>query len=105
MGFNCVVGLPLAVHRLTLAEYLTRHTHEATAVFGEAVEAAARALGVGVETRWWSDFLIVVEPLGWVRASAPKALEWRNGAVVALARKAGVPAPANARLLAAVGAA
>jgi len=104
MGFNCVVGLPLAVHRLTLAEYLSRYTAEAHAVFTEAVTVTARALGVGVEERWWSDFLIVVEPLGWVRSSAPKALDHRNGAVVALTRGLGMTAPANSRLLAALAA-
>jgi ketopantoate reductase len=104
MGFNCVVGLPLAVHRVTLAEYLSRHTAEAHAAFSEAVTVTARALGVDVEQRWWSDFLIVVEPLGWVRSSAPKALAWRNGAVVALARELGIAAPANQQLLSRVAA-
>lgn len=99
MGFNCVVGLPLAVHRVTLAEYLSRHTAEAHAVFTEAVTVTARALGVVVEPRWWSDFLIVVEPLGWVRSSSPKALAWRNGAVVTLARGLALAAPVNQELL------
>jgi ketopantoate reductase len=45
----------------------------------------------------------VAEPIAWVRASAPKALEYRNGAVVRLAREVGLSAPVNQRLLDAVG--
>jgi ketopantoate reductase len=101
MGFNCIVGLPLAIHGTSLADYLSHHTAEAHAVFSEAVEVTARSHGVAVEPRWWSDFLIVAEPLGWVRSSVVKALAWRNGAVVELARELGGQAPANARLLAA----
>jgi ketopantoate reductase len=104
MGFNCVVGLPLAVRRVSLGEYLERHGDEARAVFGEAVEVCAAALGVAVEPRWWDAFLHAVEPLAWVRASAPKALFWRNGAVTRLAAELGLAAPANAALLAAAGA-
>jgi hypothetical protein len=105
MGFNCVVGLPLAIHRKTLADYLSHYTAEAHAVFTEATEVTARALGAATRPGWWSDFLIVVEPLGWVRSGAPKALAYRNGAVVALARGLGMEAPENARLLRAAGAA
>jgi hypothetical protein len=102
MGFNCLVGLPLAVHRLTLAAYLERHAEEARSVFEEAVTVTGRALGVGVEPRWWPEFLHAAEPLGWVTASVPKALSHRNAAVVALAQELGLAAPANARLLAAL---
>jgi ketopantoate reductase len=103
MGFNCVVGLPLAVHRVSLGEYLDRHRDEAEAVFGEAAEATSRAVGATRSARWWRDFLNVAEPIAWVRASAPKALEYRNGAVVRLAREVGLSAPVNQRLLDAVG--
>ncbi len=103
MGFNCIVGLPLAVHGVTLSEYLARHRGEAEAAFAEAVEVTARALGAGASGRWWPEFLRVTEPLGWMRSSAPKALEYRNGAVVRLARAVGMAAPVNQRLLAAVG--
>ncbi len=103
MGFNCVVGLPLAVHRLTLSEYLERHREEARAVFTEAVAATAKALGVEASPAWWPAFLRAVEPLGWITAGAPKALEFRNGAVVRLARERGAATPVNERLLAAAG--
>ena len=104
MGFNCVVGLPLAVHGITLAEYVTRHPAEARAVFDEAAAVTARALGVAADPGWWADFLLAAEPLGWVKSGAPKALAYRNGAVVALARRLGLDAPINLRLLAAVAA-
>ena len=103
MGFNCVVGLPLAVHGLSLGEYLVRHATEAEAVFLEAVGVTARALGVAPSEGWWTEFLRVTEPLGWVRLSAAKALEYRNGAVARLARESGERSPANERLLAAAG--
>jgi ketopantoate reductase len=104
MGFNCVVGLPLAVHRVTLAEYLAQHATEARAVFDEAATVTARSLGTASDPRWWADFQRVAEPLGWVRSGAPKALAWRNGAVVALADDLGMAVPANRRLLAATAA-
>ncbi len=103
MGFNCVVGLPLAVHGMTLSEYLERHHEEAQAVFAEAVSVTARATGVAASPGWWDEFVRVSGPIGWVRASAAKALEFRNGAVVRLAHELGIPAPANRRLLAAIG--
>jgi hypothetical protein len=103
MGFNCVVGLPLAVHRLALAEYLERHREEAQAVFSEAVGVTARALGAKASPEWWPAFLQAVGPLGWVKAATAKALEYRNGTVVHLARELGLAAPVNERLLAAAG--
>jgi len=103
MGFNCVVGLPLAVHRLTLGEYLETRPSEAEAVFVEATEITALALGVAPQPSWWGAFLHVAEPLAWVSSRSPKAIEWRNGAVRALAARLGRPAPANQALLAAVG--
>jgi len=103
MGFNCVVGLPLAVHGVALSEYLEKHRDEAQAVFGEAVGVAARSLGANASPEWWTAFLSAVEPLGWVKAGTAKALEFRNGAVVRLARELGLRAPANERLLAAAG--
>ncbi len=103
MGFNCVLGLPLAVHRLSLAEYLAAHADEAEALFRESVEIPARALGVTAREGWWESFRRTVAPLGWVKAAGAKALEFRNGAVVRLAREIGAAAPVNARLLAAVG--
>ncbi|MGD1146531.1 MAG: hypothetical protein ABR961_01100 [Thermoanaerobaculaceae bacterium] len=103
MGFNCVVGLPLGVHAVSLEEYLARYAAEAEAVFSEAVAITARALGVAPSAHWWPEFLRAARPLGWVRSSAAKALEYRNGAVARLAREFGERAPANERLLAAVG--
>jgi hypothetical protein len=103
MGFNCVVGLPLAVHGVSLEEYLRRRPSEAKAVFSEAVGVTARALGVAPSDDWWPEFQRVAGPIGWVRASAPKALEYRNGAVVRLAGTFGMAAPVNQSLLATIG--
>jgi hypothetical protein len=103
MGFNCVVGLPLAVHEVSLGEYLERYPDEARAVFQEAAGVTAHALGADASPQWWVEFLHLSEPLAWVRAGAAKALEYRNGAVVRLARGLGLDAPTNARLLEAVG--
>ncbi len=99
MGFNCVVGLPLAVHGVRLGDYLERHADEAERVFDEAVDVCARAAGVTPPTGAWEAFLQSVEPLHWVAASRAKALEFRNGAVVRLARELGLEATANASLL------
>jgi hypothetical protein len=103
MGFNCVVGLPLAVRQVSLSEYLHRHQEEAEAVFAEAVAVTSWAVGTTPSASWWGDFLRAAEPIGWVRASTAKALEYRNGAVVRLAREFGLSAPVNQRLLEAVG--
>lgn len=104
MGFNCVVGLPLAAHGVSLAEYLATRREEAEAVFGEAAGVTARTLGVPASAAWWPAFLRSAEPIGWVKASGAKALEYRNAAVVRLARGLGARAPVNERLLAAIGA-
>ncbi len=103
MGFNCVVGLPLAVHRLSLGAYLEQRADEAEAVFTESVEVCARAAGVTPPPGVWSDFVDTVQPLSWVKASSAKALEYRNGAVVKLAHQLQMPVPVNQRLLATVG--
>jgi hypothetical protein len=104
MGFNCVVGLPLAVHGLSLGEYLARRGAEAEALFRESVDVCACSLGVAADSAWWGDFRRAVEPIGWVRATAAKALEYRSGAVARLARELGVEVPVTARLLSAAGA-
>ncbi len=103
MGFNCVVGLPLAVHGLTLGRYLDERPDEAQTVFTEAVRVCSRALGVDPEPSAWTEFLHTVEPIRWVAASRAKALDYRNGAVVTIAHRLGLEAPANERLLAAAG--
>jgi len=99
MGFNCVVGLPLAVHGESLGEYLERRRDEARALFEESAAVCARALEVEPDREWWTEFLTSVAPLGWVRASTAKALDYRNGAVVRLADELGLEAPVNRRLL------
>lgn len=104
MGFNCVVGLPLAVHGLALGDYLARHAAEAEALFVESVTVCARSLGVAAGPGWWQEFRRAVEPLGWVTAATAKALEFRSGAVARLARELGTEVPVTARLLAAAGA-
>lgn len=103
MGFNCVVGLPLAVHGVSLREYLEGWRDEAQAVFQEAVMVLARAVGIEPDPAWWASFEGSAAPLHWVRVSTAKALEWRNGAVVHEARRLRTSAPINENLLAAVG--
>jgi hypothetical protein len=102
MGFNCVVGLPLAVHRISLGDYLDQHSEEAERLFEESVTVCARALSVEADPGWWPGFLASAEPLGWVRTSVAKALEFRNGAVAELARQLGLAVPITDRLLARV---
>jgi ketopantoate reductase len=99
MGFNCVVGLPLAVHGLSLGEYLEREPDEARELFMESVTTCARAVGTAAEASWWIHFLESSTELGWVRTGRAKALELRNGAVAELARRQGVPVPVTDRLL------
>ena len=103
MGFNCVVGLPLAVHGVSLAEYLEQQTDEAHALFAESTTICARAIGVEPAPGWWDEFRRAVAPIDWVRAASAKALEFRNGAVLRLAADLGVEVPVTARLLAAAG--
>lgn len=103
MGFNCVVGLPLAVHGLSLGEYLDRMTGEAESLFAESVAVCAAAVGARAKVTWWAEFLRVVEPLAWVKTSSAKALEYRNGAVLRLARELRAGVPVTERLLNAVG--
>lgn len=100
MGFNCVVGLPLAVHGVTLGDYLDHHSEEARAVFSEAVEICAAALGVDPPAGAFDAFVRSVEPLRFVAAATAKALDLRNGAVVRLAGELGLEAPVNRSLLA-----
>jgi len=99
MGFNCVVGLPLAIHGLSLSEYLESRREEARTVFDEAVAVCARAVGAAADGDGWKEFLLSAEPLGWVRVANAKALEFRNGAVVELARQQGMEATVNATLM------
>ena len=99
MGFNCVVGLPLAIHDVTLESYLIEHRDAARALFEESVATCARALGVTAEGTWWQDFCSAARPIGWIRATAAKALAFRNGAVARLARAHGIAVPVTDRLL------
>lgn len=101
MGFNCVVGLPLAVHRITLGDYLEHHGLEAHELFTESVTACALALGTRAQAGWWQAFLRAAEPLGWMRSTSAKALSFRNRAVADLAAAAGLEVPVTRRLLAA----
>jgi ketopantoate reductase len=99
MGFNCVVGLPLAVWGVPLGEYLDTRPDEARTVFLEAVETCCRATGSRPPDDAWEAFVAAVEPLAWVATSRAKALDWRNGAVVRLAQAHGTDAATNRRLL------
>jgi ketopantoate reductase len=99
MGFNCVVGLPLAVHGRSLAEYLADLPDEAKAVFDEAVGACSAATGAEIDKSGWENFKASAKHLGWVRVSEAKALDFRNRAVIALAAEQGRKAPVNSDLL------
>jgi len=99
MGFNCVVGLPLAVHGSSLEDYLEEFPEEARAVFEEAAGTCSAATGVEVDKSGWDAFKASAEHLGWVRVSEAKALDFRNRAVVALAAEHGRSAPVNSDLL------
>jgi hypothetical protein len=99
MGFNCIVGLPLAVHRLSLEDYLVSYPEEARAVFDEAVGACSAAINSDIDEGGWGAFLDSAQHLGWVRVSEAEALGFRNQAVVALAAEFGRPAPVNTALL------
>jgi ketopantoate reductase len=99
MGFNCVVGLPLAVHGVTLGAYLQEHREEARALFRESAAACAAELDVSVDEHWWDQFVASCDPIGWVHTGAAKALEFRNGAVARLAARHGIPVPVTSRLL------
>ena len=67
MGFNCIVGLPLAVHRLSLEDYLGSYPEEARAVFDEAVGACSAAINTDIDEGGWDAFLDSAQHLGWVR--------------------------------------
>jgi hypothetical protein len=99
MGFNCVVGLPLAVHGSTLERYLDEFPDEARAVFVEATDTCSAATGAEIDDAAWDAFRASAEHLGWVRVSEAKALDFRNRAVVALATEHGRKAPVNSQLL------
>ena len=99
MGFNCVVGLPLAVHTSSLGEYLETSPAEARAVFDEAVAVCTATVGADGVAGGWEAFCESARHLGWVRTSQAKALDFRNGAVVALAAEHGLAAPVNSELL------
>ena len=99
MGFNCLVGLPLAVHGLSLEGYLESFPQEARAVFDEAVGVCSAAVGAEIDATGWESFLESAQYLGWVRVSEAKALGFRNQAVVALAAESGLQAPVNTGLL------
>jgi ketopantoate reductase len=99
MGFNCVVGLPLAVHGLTLGAYLEELRDEARALFGESTAACAAELRIKVDQGWWDQFVASCDPIDWVRTGTAKALEFRNDAVARLADRHAISVPVTHRLL------
>jgi ketopantoate reductase len=97
--WNAVVGLPLAVHGVDLETYLRDHRAEFEALVAESAAAAAAEYGVPVTAEAAVEkILATTGDLGWVRGGA-KALDWRNGAIVAFGRRHGVPTPINDRLM------
>jgi len=103
-GFwNCVVGLPLAVHRIDLATYLADRGLEVEALAQETALAAGAQYEVTLDPE---DAMRKLHEttggLGHVRGGA-KALAWRNGAVAWFGRRHGLPTPVTDRLLRAAG--
>ena len=101
--WNCVVGLPLGVHGITLGEYLETHEDEWSALIDEGVAAAAAYYELPCDADAARRTLLeTTTRLGWVKTS-PKALAWRNGAISWMGRERGVPTPTHDRLLVAAG--
>lgn len=99
LAFNNVVGLPLAVHALSLGEYLAQRREEARAVVTETCAAMSAALGVHVDAdAAFARFLETTRELGSLRGGK-KALAFRNGAVVRWGRQHGIDVPVNRALL------
>jgi len=97
--WNCVVGLPLAVHDVDLATYLRDHRPELEELLTESALAASARYGVDVRPAEALDRLLgTTTELGWVRGGV-KALAWRNGAVARFGRLHGVPTPVTDDLL------
>lgn len=100
--WNCVVGLPLAVHDVDLATYLRDERDELVALVAESARAAGAQYRVTVDPKVTLDKILdTTTELGWVKGGA-KALPWRNGAIAIFGRRHGVPTPVNDRLLGAV---
>lgn len=103
LAWNNVVGLPLAAHGVTLAEYMAKHAEEARAVIDETLRACGAAWGVAVDAdAMVRDLDDTVRALGGARGGT-KALAFRNGAVARMGRAHGVATPVNDALLARVG--
>jgi ketopantoate reductase len=101
--WNCVVGLPLAVHGMELGRYLQERRDEMEALVEEAALAASAEYHV--EVPGWEALerlRATTGELGWVRGGA-RALRWRNGAIAGFGRKHRIPTPVNDRLLASAG--
>ncbi|RMG47275.1 MAG: hypothetical protein D6718_03930 [Acidobacteria bacterium] len=97
--WNAVVGLPLAVHGVTLGEYLQRYEDELAALLEESAAAASAEYGVTVGAGDARACLArTTGPIQWVRGGV-KAIPWRNGAIVEMGRRHGVPTPVNERLI------
>lgn len=101
--WNCLVGLPLAVHETDLATYRREREDELRGMLDEGCAAAGPEFGVTVTPE---EALVRIDatigPIGFVRGGA-KALPWRNGAIAAFGRRHRVPTPVTDRLLRAVG--
>lgn len=99
--WNCVVGLPLAVHGVDLATYREHFRDEIAAITEEACRACAAEYGVEIPAREVIDCLTqTTTELGWVATKKAKALDWRNGAIAEFGRKHRIPTPVADRLLA-----
>lgn len=98
-AWNAVVGLPLAVHGVDLATYLATFGPECRAILAEACAAATAEYGVAVRPDEAEDVLRrTTASIGDARGGT-KALAWRNGAIVEMGRRHGVPTPVNAALI------
>ncbi|MGE3964774.1 MAG: ketopantoate reductase family protein [Planctomycetota bacterium] len=102
--WNCVVGLPLAVHGVDLATYQQRFPDEIAQIAQEACRACAAEYGVDIPPSEVLECIAATTAeLGWVATQKAKALPWRNGAIAAFGRNHGVATPTTDRLLGAAG--
>ncbi len=103
-AWNAVVGLPLAVHRMSLAAYLESQRDEMEALIDECARAAGAEYGVEASAAVAERKLLeTTTRLGWVKGGT-RALAWRNGAIARFGRRHAIPTPVNDRLLRAAGA-
>jgi ketopantoate reductase len=102
-AWNMVVGLPLAVHGVTLGRYLRERKDEGRELVEETLRAAGAEYGVDVSVEEaWGKLRETTRTLAEVTGGT-SGLAWRAGAVARMGRAHGVPTPVIDGLLRAVG--